>query len=200
MPGRNIHPTSLIDNATAPVAAAHDLGAVHVVGGQVGQRPAPLVFVFHPHQPSPRRQARVAAAPGLDAGLLVGADHELLGAQRLAVEGPGVEIQRHGCLGREIRVTREDPHTVEPRPDGIGMKHPPDCGRRDGSYHRPADHFPGQLSATPPRRRNPSGGWQLTGQLFDLRDRQRGKNSGVDPIVSAPPGPPALPRRSAYAI
>ena len=83
---------------------------LHVVGGQIGKRPAPFVLVLHPYQPgSTGGQARVAAAAGLNAGLLIGANHELPLAQRFVLEHAGVQIQRHGRFGREVGISREDP-------------------------------------------------------------------------------------------
>ena len=65
-------------DAGGGLGPAEQLGPVHVVGGQIGQRPAPFVLVLDAHQTGPaRRQGGVAAAAGLDAGLLIGADHEL---------------------------------------------------------------------------------------------------------------------------
>jgi len=65
------------------LAAAEQAGVVHVPGGQVGQRPAALVLVLHPHRsPSAHWQGGMAAAARLDAGLLVGADDVLAVAQR----------------------------------------------------------------------------------------------------------------------
>jgi hypothetical protein len=74
------------DDARGRLAPAHHPGPVHIVGGQVGERAAPVVLVLDAHEPGlPRRQGRVAAATGLDAGLFVRADHELV-PQRLALE------------------------------------------------------------------------------------------------------------------
>jgi len=46
---------------------------------------------------------------------LVGADQELAWPQPLAVEHAGVQVQRDGCFGREVRVAGEDPGAMEPR-------------------------------------------------------------------------------------
>jgi len=66
-------------DAGGVLAAAEDLRPMHVVGGEVGDRAAPVVVVVHPHRPGTARwQARVAAAPGLDRGFLIRGDHELV--------------------------------------------------------------------------------------------------------------------------
>src|SRR6478672_6038500 len=65
------------------LAAAEDLAAVHVVGGQVGDRAATVVVVVDPDLAGlARREGGVAAAAGLDGGLLVGGDHVIVAAQR----------------------------------------------------------------------------------------------------------------------
>src|SRR5437773_9146013 len=63
-------------NGAIPVVSSHRpvTSAVDVPGGQVGQRAAPLVVVLDPHRAGfPGWQGGVAAAPGLDRGLLIGA-------------------------------------------------------------------------------------------------------------------------------
>src|SRR5215216_8200935 len=75
------------------LAAADHPASPHVPGRQVGQRPAPRVLVLDP-LPLPRsgRGAGVEAPPRLDARLLVGAQHAVVRAQRLALPDPGVEV------------------------------------------------------------------------------------------------------------
>ena len=55
---------------------ADDVGAVHVVGGQIGQRAVSAVFVFDPHRPSPGSGggAGMDAAACLHAGFLICAE------------------------------------------------------------------------------------------------------------------------------
>jgi len=55
------------------------------------------------------------AATGLHAGLLVGAEHVVFLAERLAVPDPGVEIEHPGCFNGKVRVTGEDPGPMLPR-------------------------------------------------------------------------------------
>ena len=93
--------------------------------GQVGQRPTPVVLVLDPHHPGfARGQGRVAAAAGLDGGLLIRANHELVRAQRLAVPEPGVQVEHTGGLDREVGVPDRDPRPVLPRLEGIGGQPP----------------------------------------------------------------------------
>ena len=102
-------------------AAAEHLGAVHVPGGQVGQRAAAVVLVLDAHRPAGAGGCGgVLADAGLDGGLLVGGDDELVGPQRRVVEAAGVEVEHPGRLGSEVGVAGEDPGPVLPGLDRIG--------------------------------------------------------------------------------
>src|SRR6266516_3974895 len=59
--------------------------------------------------PLTRRQGGVLADSGLDAGFLVGADHELVGSQGLALPLPGVQVEDEPGLRREVWIAREYP-------------------------------------------------------------------------------------------
>jgi hypothetical protein len=56
----------------------------------------------------------VDAHAGLDAGLLVGAEHVLVVAERFPFPFPLVEVQDAGGLEGEVRVAGEDPRPVLP--------------------------------------------------------------------------------------
>ena len=60
---------------------------VDVPGGEVGERAAAAVLELAAHRVSRRgRNGFVAAAERLQLGFLVGGDHELAGAEQLALE------------------------------------------------------------------------------------------------------------------
>jgi len=83
---------------------------VHVVGAHVGERATPPVLKLDlRHMAGTRWASRVTATQRLQLRLLVSGDHELVGAQRLAVPQAGIEIQDSGCLGSEVGVAGEDP-------------------------------------------------------------------------------------------
>jgi hypothetical protein len=125
------------------LAAAEQRGLVHVPRRQIRQRPAALVLVLDPHRARhPWGQARVAAAAGLDARLLVGAEDMLVVAERPAGEPPLVEVEDDACLGGEVgsrtrlgnippgatRGYRSTPAGLRTRP-GLQGQH---CGPPDG--------------------------------------------------------------------
>ena len=144
--------------------------------GQVGQRPTPVVGVLDPHHPGlARGQGPVAAAAGLDRGLLIRADHELVARQRLAVPEPGVQVQHAGGLDREVGVPREDPRPVPPGFEGVLGQPAADRGHRGRDLA--ADlQFTGQFRATPPRQRHPGLGRQRARQRDDLGPIRRGEH------------------------
>jgi hypothetical protein len=132
-------------------APAHHPAAVDVVGGEVGQRAASAVLELLP--PDPARcqwQVRGATSQRLELRLLIGANHVLVVAQRLAVPQPVVQVQHPTGLDREVRVTREDPRPVLPRLDHVLTQPPPHGGGRDRLHHSACDRSGGQLSAAPP--------------------------------------------------
>lgn len=73
-----------------------------------------------PHRPPrARRQGRVDAPAGLEAGFLIGADHVLVTGQRLAVSDPLVQAEHAGGLETEVRVAGKDPRPVPPGPEHV---------------------------------------------------------------------------------
>jgi hypothetical protein len=92
------------------LAAAQQAGLVHVPGGQVGECAAALVLVLDLHHARHAWWQRgMAAAAGLDAGLLIGRDDELVWLQAPALEAALVQVERHAGLGGEVGSAREDP-------------------------------------------------------------------------------------------
>jgi hypothetical protein len=72
----------------------------------------------------------VDAHAGLDAWLLIGAEHALVIAERLPFPFPLVEVKDAGGL-REVRVAREDPRAVLPGPQRVVSEPAAHGGRRD---------------------------------------------------------------------
>jgi len=101
-------------------AATEHPGAMHVQRSQVGPGATASVLVLRAHRlAGSGRQARLDTQPGLDAGLLVGGDDELVLAQRLPLPAPLVQVQDAPGLGLEVWVARKDPAAVPPGTDGV---------------------------------------------------------------------------------
>ena len=118
-------------------------------GGQVGPGAAARVFVFDASGLTRAwGHGRVLAEAGLDTGLLVGADHELLGGQRLALPLPGVEVQDAPGLDREGGIARKDPGAVLPRADGVFVEPAPHRGVAEGGDEAGALGFAHDVGGT----------------------------------------------------
>ncbi len=150
-------------------APAHHAAAVHVVGGEVGQRPAPAVLELLPPDPARGRwKVRVAAAQRLQLRLLIGADDVLVLTERLALPQPVVQVQDPAGLDGEVRIAGEDPRPVLPRLDRILSQPAPHGRGRDRLHDSAVDRFGGQLRAAPPGQRHPGLGRQRAGHRLDL--------------------------------
>jgi hypothetical protein len=76
----------------------------------------------------------MAAAAGLDGGLLVGTDDILAWFQLLALEDPVVQVQDHPGLGGEVGIAGEDPGAVLPRLDRVLVQPAPQRRGRDVAH------------------------------------------------------------------
>src|SRR5438034_1794370 len=92
---------------------------------------------------------RVAAAAGLDGGLLIRADDIVAPARWLAVPDAGVQVEYPGGLGGEFGVADGDPGPVLPGFEGISGQPPADRGRR-GRDLAAGGQLAGQCRAGPP--------------------------------------------------
>ncbi len=182
------------------LAAAEELGAMDVPGGQVGPGAPAVIFVFHPHgRPRLRGAGRMAAHPGLDAGLLVGAEHEVLRVQGFSRPLPGVQVEDPPGLGGEVRIAGKDPGPVLPRADGVFVKPPPHRLVAEGGDEPAALRLPHDVGAAQAGERQAPGDRQLTGEGLDLHDDLGGERPAGGPGAGAPPTRPSVRRRSVCA-
>ena len=113
-------------------AATEDSGAVDVQCGDVGPGTATEVFMLDMHGSARTATLRgVFAAASLNAGLFIGGDDEFVILQRPVLPLSGVEIQYAAGLGGEVRVAREYPTAVVPRPNGVFMQPAPQRAAAD---------------------------------------------------------------------
>jgi hypothetical protein len=182
-------------------AAAEELGAVNVPGGQVGQRPAAFVLVLDAHPSGGSRgDGGVGAEACLDGGLLVGADDEVAPTKRFEGEAPLVEVEPPPGFGREVGIAGEDPAAVPPGADGIGREPPPNGGVRDRGDDALLDRGPGEIRGVPARQRCAAGHGQLARQRFDRHGHLRGGNPEAARFAVAREDRPSLARRIVCAI
>ena len=189
------------DNAALWLAVAEELGAMDIQGRQIGQGPTPLVLMFHLH-----RLARLGslggmdASAGLNAGLLIGRDHELILLQGLALPDPLVEVQQASGFERELRVARKNPTPMKPGADGVFMEPAPERAVTDFGHQAGLADLLVQLRETPARQRQAELAGQFASQGFNLHDQFWGEKPGGDPGGGVLPARVSARGRSVCAI
>ena len=187
-------------DARSRFAAAEDAGVMDIQGGDVGPRAATDVLVLDAHGAMRLRRRRgMDAAASLNAGLLIGRDHELIGLQGLAAPGAGIQIENPAGLGDELWVAWKDPTAVRPGSDRVLRKPPPDRAARDGGDQTGLTHPPSDVRRIPMRKRQAVCGGQFTGEGFDLHHQLWGETPGGDPGEDALPVLPVDLQRNACA-
>ena len=122
-------------NAILLLAATKDPGMVNIQTGNVGPGPTAKVLVLDLHRAAGSAGASgVFAAPCLDAGLLVGRDHELIIFQRLTFPLAGIQIEYAAGFVSEVGIPWKDPTTVVPGSNGVLMQPAPKRTAADGSH------------------------------------------------------------------
>src|SRR3990172_11274096 len=188
-------------DAVARFAAAKQLGAVTIPGGQVRPSAAAPIFMFDLHgQAGLRGQGRMPARTGLDAGLLVRRQNKLVLPKRSSLPPAFVQVQDAPCLFGELGVPGENPAAVLPRPDGILMEPTPDRRSADGGHQPGPAGLGSQLHRVPARQRHARLGGQFAGQGFNGDDDVWGKMRGDGPDAAVLPNPPDGAGRNAFAI
>jgi len=122
-------------DAVLGLAAAKDPGIVDIQSGDVGQGAAPKVLVLYLHRATRAASASgMFAPPGLNAGFLVGGDHELIILQGVAFPLAGIQIQDAAGFFGKVGIAWEDPATVVPGANGVLMQPAPKRAAADGSH------------------------------------------------------------------
>ena len=113
-------------------AATEDLCAMDVPCGQVGPGTFAEVFVLDARWAvRRRRQRRLFTTARLHAGLFVGGDDVVIGAQWGALPDAFVKIKDGSGLVGKVRIAREDPASMLPGPKGITAEPAPQSGTAD---------------------------------------------------------------------
>jgi hypothetical protein len=79
----------------------------------------------------------------------------VVGTERLALPGAGVQVKDAFGLDGEVGVADRDPGPVLPGFDRVVGEDAPHGGRRDRIRDAGADHFKGQVQAAPLRQGHP---------------------------------------------
>ena len=127
------------------------------------------------------------APPRLNAGLFIGGDDEFVAFQGLLLPGTFIEIENAAGFDGKGGVSGEDPASVIPGTDGVGMEPSPNGASRNRGHQAGVADLPNQIRRVPVRQRNAMSGWQLARQGFNLNDQFWGEKPGDDPGVIVPP-------------
>jgi hypothetical protein len=123
---------------------------MHVQCRKIRPGTATLILVFNPHRrPRLRWERAMPAATGLNAGLFVGRQNELIFFEPMTVPNPLVQVENTSRLFRKAWISREDPTAMLPRPNCILVQPPPYCRAADGCYTSRLDDRRGKISRTP---------------------------------------------------
>jgi len=107
-------------NAILGLATTEDLSTVDIPSRQINPGTLTKVLVFHSGGAVRcGRQCGLFAAARLNAGLFVGRDHKVVGAQGNAFPKAMIQIEDRTSFGRKIRVPRKDPASMLPRAKGV---------------------------------------------------------------------------------
>ena len=151
-----------------------------VPGREVGPGTAAPILVLDIDRSTARRWQRgVLALSSLDAGLLVGAQHEVARTQSRILPAPLIEVQDAASLRGKVGIPREDPSAMAPRPQSILAQPAPQCRAADLGDQPLSHRFPAQLRASPSCERQSMTGGQLTGQCLHLNHDTGGKSGPV---------------------
>jgi hypothetical protein len=157
------------------------------------------MFDLH-RQPGLGRQRFMQPTAGLDAGLLVGREHEFIGVQFLSLPLMLIQIEDPTRFESEIGVAWKNPTAVLPRTNGVLVEPSPERRAAQLSDQSTLANVLAQFLQTPTRERDVMGGGQFAGQSFNLYDEFWGKKTGGDPVGGVLPSRPVAFRKSACAI
>ena len=123
------------------VAAPEELGAMNVPSRQVGPGTLAKVLMLSPDGAVwTGRQRRLFSASRLNARLLVGRDHEVIGAQWRALPNALVEVEDGTGVGRKVGITRENPASMLPWAERVCTEPTPQGGAADFLDEALRDH------------------------------------------------------------
>jgi len=189
------------DTAALGSAVTEELGMVDIQGGHIGQRSTPLVLMFHLHWLARSGSlGGMDASAGLNAGLLIGRNHELVRLQRLPLPDALVEVKQASGFERELRVARENPTAMKPRSDRVLVEPAPKRAVTDLGHQPGLSDLLVQLRHTPARERQAELAGQFARQGFNLHDQFWGGKPGGDPGGEVLRGRASALGRSACAI
>jgi len=186
--------------ATFSLAAAKELGTMDIQRRMIGPGPAAGVFVFHLYgRVRLSRTGRMSSPAGLDAGFLIGRQHELVVFERLPVPHSFIKIQDASRFQGKVGIPREYPRAVSPRADGILVEPSPHGAVADCGHEATLTSLSSQIGDAPAGQGYLTGRRHLACQGLDLNDEFWGENTGGGPALDALQAQRYVVRRTAFA-
>ena len=140
------------------------------------------------------------ATASLNAGLFVGGNDKVGGAERDTLPQAFLEVQDASRLGCEIWVAGKDPTAVLPRTKSIRIQPAPQGGAADLSPQALRHHFLLEIGDGQSREREPQTMRKLTSEGLYLHDDAGGKREQAARPEGVPPGRADAPRQIVCAI
>lgn len=167
-------------DAGLALTAAEDLRSSNVPGRQICPSALALVFMLDSHRhPRARRQCGMNPPAGLNAGLLVRGDYEIVVGKRSSFPGTLVQIQDAPGFFLKLGVSRENPTAMTPRADSIFVKPSPQRRLANGSDEAPPDGLSLELWDAVTGERKPGLTGKLASQGLNRDDDSGGKSEEV---------------------
>ena len=141
----------------------------------------------------------MAAQASLDACLLIGGHHEVLGPQGLVCPAALIEVEDAAGFMGELGITREDPAAVAPGSDGIAIEPPPQGCSADFRHQTAFDDLAADLGHGEARERLAGKLGQFAGKGLNFDDDAGGKSAPGRRHECALRVRKGAPRGNAYA-
>ncbi len=139
------------------------------------------------------------AGSGLETGLLVGGEDEVVVAERDALPRAVVQVEDAASPVGKIGVAGEDPATVLPSADGVLVEPAPDGAAADRGDEAAGAGFAPEVAHAPAGEGKAAVDGELAGEGTHLDDDLRAGKPGGDRGVGVPQDRPSGMQRSACA-
>ena len=176
------------------------LGAMDIPGCQVGPGTHAKVLMLDARGAIGRqRQRRLFSATGLNAGLFVGRDDVVIGAQWSAFPNTLVKIEDGSGFGGKVGIARKDPASMLPGAKGIAAEPAPQSSAADLSDEALRNNVLADFLNGEARQWKSEGVRKFAGECLNLDDETGGKSGLYARLEAAPQGQAIGQRRIAYA-
>jgi hypothetical protein len=146
-----------------------------------------------------RRQSWLFAAAGLNTGLFICRDHEVIGAQRDVLPNALVQVKDATGLCSKVGITREKPASMLPRAQRIAAEPAPQGSAADLRDQPLSNNVLADVGDREPGRGQSEAVRKLTGDRLNLNHEAGGKSGWEPHLVVAHPDRGSDSRKSVFA-